>query len=149
PPDRPAWAMFNALDDHNRDVLHGILEEAAKDDKAAKDGIQAKVGAFYASGMDEKRIEEAGAKPLQEELDRIAAVKDAAGVVQELVRLHGQGVAAVFRLGAVPDSKDSKRIIAGLGQGGLSLPDRDYYLKSDEKMEGIRKAYRAHVEKMF
>jgi putative endopeptidase len=149
PPDRPAFAIFNLLDDHNRDVLHEILEDAAKDDKASKDSIQAKVGAFYASGMDEKRIEEAGAKPLQEELDRIAAIKDAAGVVAEIARLHGQGIRAAFLLGAVPDAKDSKRVIAGLAQGGLTLPDRDYYLKSDEKMEGIRKAYRAHVEKMF
>ncbi len=162
PRDRPTFAIFNALDDHNKDVLHEILEDAAKDENAPLtptplppgergegDGIKAKVGAFYASGMDEKAIEEAGAKPLQEELDRIAAIMDPAGVVRAIVRLHGQGVAVAFRLGATPDAKDSSRMIAGLGQGGLTLPDRDYYLKADDKMEAIRKAYRAHVEKML
>ncbi len=145
----PTFAIFNALDDQNKDVLHEILEDAAKDEKAPKDGITAKVGTFYASGMDEKTIEEAGAKPLQEELDRIAAIKDATGVVRAIVRLHGQGVPAAFRLDATPDARDSSRVIAGLGQGGLTLPDRDYYLKADDKMEAIRKAYRAHVEKML
>ena len=76
-------------------------------------------------------------------------MKDAAGVASEIVRLHDQGVRAAFLLGAVPDSKDSKRVIAGLAQGGLTLPDRDYYLKADDKMKAIRKAYRAHVEKML
>ncbi|HVS39230.1 MAG TPA: M13 family metallopeptidase, partial [Gemmataceae bacterium] len=159
PRDRPTIAIFNILDDRNRDVLHEILEEAAKvpltplppgeKGRGEGDGVKAKVGAFYASGMDEKRIEEAGAKPLQEELDRIAAIKDAAGVVQAIVRQQALGIRVAFSFNAVPDAKDSKRMIAGLGQGGLTLPDRDYYLKADDKMETIRKAYRAHVEKMF
>ena len=152
PEDRASFAMFDLVDDRNKDVLHEILEDAAKDDKlggAPKDSIKAKVGAFYASGMDEKRIEEAGAKPLQEELDRIAAIKDGAGVWQEIVRLHADGVASAFAFDAEQDPKDSKRMIAGLGQGGLGLPDRDYYLKDDDETKKTRDAYRAHVEKMF
>jgi putative endopeptidase len=149
PADRPAIAMFTLLRDHNQEVLHEIAEEAAKDQNAAKDSIAAKVGAFYKSGMEEARTDAAGARPLQEELERIAAVKDAAGLVQAIARLHGHGVPAAFRFGPEPDLMDSKRMIGGLSQGGLGLPDRDYYLKSDPKTEGIRTAYRAHVEKML
>jgi putative endopeptidase len=149
PADRSSFAMWDVVEDRNRDVLHEILEDAAKDDKAPMDGIKAKVGAFYASGMDEKAIEEAGAKPLKEELDRIAAVKDAAGVAPEIARLHGNGVGAAFNFGAEQDPKDSKRMIAGLGQGGLGLPDRDYYVKDDDETKKMRDAYRVHIEKML
>ncbi len=149
PADRASYAMFDAVEDRNQDTLHEILDDAAKDDKAPKDGIKAKVGAFYASGMDEKRIEEAGFKPLKEDLDRISAIKDGAGVWQEIARLHRDGVTAAFVFSSEQDPKDSKRMIGGLGQGGLGLPDRDYYLSDDAKMKEIRDAYRAHVEKMF
>jgi putative endopeptidase len=149
PADRPMVAMFTLLRDHNQDVLHAILEEAAKDAGAPKDSVTAKVGAFYRSGMDEARIEAAGIKPLQEEFDRIAAVKDAAGLVEAVARLHGHGVSAGLRFGPEPDLKDSRRMIGELHQGGLGLPDRDYYLKTDAKTEAIRTAYREHVEKML
>jgi predicted metalloendopeptidase len=149
PADRPAIAMFTLLRDHNQEVLHQIAEEAAKDARAPKDSIPAKVGAFYKSGMDEAGIDAAGAKPLQEELDRIAGIKDSVGLMPALARLHADGVGAVFYFGSEPDLKDSKRMIGGISQGGLGLPDRDYYLKTDPKTEGIRSAYRAHVEKML
>jgi putative endopeptidase len=149
PADRPSIAMFTLLQDHNREVLHEILDEAAKDTHAAGSSIPSKVGAFYRSGMDEQRIEEAGAKPLQKEFDRIAAIKDTAGLVQELAHLHGHGVTSAFHLAGHPDLQNSKRMIASIGQGGLGLPDRDYYLKTDPKTEGIRKSYREHIEKML
>jgi putative endopeptidase len=151
PEDRPSYAMFDLVNDRNQAILHDILDEAAKDDQGGsrKNVIQAQVGAFYASGMDEKSIDEAGAKPLQEELDRIAALKDGAGVLHEIARLHAAGVSAAFRFGAEQDPKDSKRMIAALGQGGLGLPDRDYYLKDDAKTKKTRDAYRAHVEQML
>ncbi len=153
PADRASFAMFDVVEDRNRDVLHEILEDAAKEDKAPKDrikdSIKAKVGAFYASGMDEKRIAEAGAKPLQEELDRIAALKDGAGVLKAIAHLQAVGVGPAFAFSAEQDPKDSKRMIAGLGQGGLGLPDRDYYLKDDDETKKTRNAYRAHIEKML
>ncbi|HVS38783.1 MAG TPA: M13 family metallopeptidase [Gemmataceae bacterium] len=149
PADRASYAMFDAVEDRNQDALHDILEYAAKDDKVPKDGIKAKVGAFYASGMDEKRIEEAGTKSLQVDLGGIATIKDGAGVLQEIARMHRVGVGVAFVFSAEQDPKDSKRMIAGLGQGGLGLPDRDYYLKDDDDTKKIRDAYRAHVEKMF
>ena len=99
--------------------------------------------------MDEERIEAAGVKPLQEELDRIAALKDAAGLLPELARLHLLRVPAAFRFGSTADAKDSRRTIGELYQGGLTLPDRDYYLKDDDRSNSLRAAYLAHMQKMF
>jgi putative endopeptidase len=148
PPDKAAIAMFTLLQDRNREVLHEILEQAAHgNDKT--DTIPGKVGAFYRSGMDQKHIDEAGATPLKKEFDRIAAVKDAAGLVPAIAHLHAFGLPVAFRMGARPDLKDSKRMIAVLGQGGLGLPDRDYYLKKDKKTQAIRTAYREHIQKML
>ncbi|HEV3116609.1 MAG TPA: M13 family metallopeptidase N-terminal domain-containing protein, partial [Gemmataceae bacterium] len=138
PADRPMAGTAVSLRDRNRDVLHQILDEAGRDTAAARESAVAKVGAFYRSGMDEAHIEAAGAKPLQAEFERIAQIADAASVLQELARLHGHGVAALFGLGPIPDFKDSARMIAGLHQGGLGMPDRDYYLKTDDKTKAIR-----------
>jgi putative endopeptidase len=149
PADRPLVAMFTLLQDRNREVLHQILEAAAKDTKASKGSITALAGAFYKSGMDESRIEAAGAKPLKDELDRIAAVKDRAGLVRAVAHLHTYPVSAAFRFGPHPDLKDSKRMIGKLSQGGLGMPDRDYYLKDDDRTKKIRAAYRDHVQKML
>jgi putative endopeptidase len=145
PPDRPAVYVFTMLAKHNRQQLRKILEEAAQD----KDGIRGKVGAFYRSGMDEKKIEEQGAKPLQSELERIAALKTAKDLLPALARLHTVGSSASFAFGSTPDLKDSRRVIAEFSQGGLSLPDRDYYLKDDARLKKIRSEFVAHVAKMF
>ena len=114
PADRASFAMFDAVEDHNQEVLHEILDDAAKaphpPPPQGVQGIKAKVGAFYASGMDEKRVEEAGAKPLQEALNRIAAVKDAAGVLKEIASLHAAGVSPAFAFSAEQDPKESKRL---------------------------------------
>jgi len=149
PPDRPAVFVFTLLAKRNREQLHKILEEAAKDKNAPKDSIRAKVGAFYRSGMDEKKIEEQGAKPLQGELDRLAAIKDRKDLLPALARLHMVRSFAAFDFASTPDLKNSRRVIAEFSQGGLSLPDRDYYLKDDERLKKIRNEYVAHVAKMF
>jgi len=149
PPDRSSVYVFTLLQDRNQEILHKILEEAAGDKDAPKDSIRRKIGTFYRSGMDEAAVEAAGARPLQEQFRRIAAVKDVSGLLAELARLHTYQVNAAFRFGSTPDAKDSRRAIAELGQGGLGLPDRDYYLKDDDKSKAIRTAYLAHVQKMF
>jgi putative endopeptidase len=149
PPDRPAVFSFTMLAKHNREQLRTILEEAAKDKDAAKESIRAKVGAFYRSGMDEKKIQEQGAKPLQSELDRIAAIKTAKDLLPALARLHTVSTSAAFNFTSTPDLKNSSRVIARLSQGGLSLPDRDYYLKDEPRLKKIRTEYVAHVAKMF
>jgi predicted metalloendopeptidase len=149
PADRPFVYVFTLLDDRNREMLHQICEEAARDRDAPRDSVRGLVGAFYRAGMDEARVEAAGVTPLREELDRIAALKEATGVLPALARLHTIRAFAGFAFGSTPDAKNSKRTIGELFQGGLGLPDRDYYLKDDPRTRALRGAYLAHVGKMF
>jgi putative endopeptidase len=144
-----SWGTFNILRDHNEDVLHDILEEAAKD-RAAKPGSSwQKIGDYYAACMDESQIETAGVKPLEPEFDRIGAIHDAATLQAEIARLQRDGVNAVFGFGPQQDFKDSTREIAGVRQGGLGLPERDYYLRDDDKSKQLRDGYVQHVTNMF
>lgn len=149
PSDRPAVYVFTLLAKRNRELLHKILAEATDDKDADKDSIRGKVGAFYRSGMDEKKIEEQGAKPLQRELQRIAALKETKDLLPLLARLHTLRSFAAFDFASTPDLKDSRRVIAEFSQGGLSLPDRDYYLKDDQRLKKTRGEYVVHVTKMF
>jgi putative endopeptidase len=145
----PRWGSFTILQEHNQDVLHSILEEAAKD-KAAKSGSNwQKIGDFYASCMDESQIEAAGLKPLQAELERIAQIKDSASLQEVVARLQKEGVDAIFGVGSEQDFKNSSQMIASAGQGGLGLPDRDYYTRDDDKSKQMRADYVQHVTNMF
>ncbi len=149
PPDRADWATFNKLRDQNEAVLHQILEDAANDKNAAPGSNWQKIGDFYASCMDESLIESAGLKPLSAELDRIGAIKDVGALQAEIADLQSAGVNAVFAFGSEQDLKDSTQVIAGAGQGGLGLPDRQYYVDDDEKSKDLRNAYVQHVANMF
>jgi endothelin-converting enzyme/putative endopeptidase len=111
--------------------------------------VDQKIGDFYGSCMDEQTIDKLGIQPLKPELDRIDAITSKAGILNSLVRLHLLGVGALFRFGSSPDLKDSRHTIADLDQGGLGLPDRDYYLKDDPKSVELRNQYLAHVQKML
>jgi putative endopeptidase len=152
PPDQSSWGTYSKLGDDNRAQLRAILEEAAKTD-GARDAATQKIGDYYASCMDEPAIETLGLKPLLPELDRIAALKskqDLAAFIstaQFPPSLEGGGTLFTFR--SNQDFKDSTQVIAEADQGGLGLPDRDYYLKDDAKSEELRKAYVAHVARMF
>jgi putative endopeptidase len=149
PPDRPRVYVFTLLADQNRQKLREILEKAAQDTAAPKNSIRALVGMFYRSGMDEKRIEAAGAQPLREEFDRIAALHKPDDLLPLLARLHSREISSGFHFHGMPDAKDSTRMVAAFSQGGLSLPDRDYYLKEDAKSTQIRAAYVEHIQKML
>ncbi len=149
PADRPAVFVFTLLAKRNRQLLREILETASKDDHAPKNGIRWKVAAFYRSGMDERKIEAEGSRPLKDELARIAAVKEAKDLLPALARLHLLRCFAAFDFASTPDLKDSRRVIAEMSQGGLSLPDRDYYLKDDARLKKIRGEYLVHLTKMF
>src|ERR1700720_2396763 len=128
----PRWGSFTILQEHNQDVLHAILEDAAKDKSAQPGSNWQKIGDFYASCMDESAIEAAGLKPMAAEFERIAQIKDAASLQAEVARLQNDGVDAIFNFGAQTDFKDSNSMLAAVGQGGLGLPDRDYYTRGDE-----------------
>ena len=148
PSDQARWGSFVELRDRNTTNLHAICERVA----ALKTGatpIEKLVGDFYASGMDEAAINAAGAKPVQPELDRIAAIKTPADVLNTIAYLKLEGSPVAFSFFASPDAKDSTTNIASLRQGGLGLPDRDYYFTDDEKSQKIRQQYVAHVAKML
>jgi putative endopeptidase len=152
PPDQSNWGTYSKLEDENRVQLRGILEEAAKS-AISRDSVTQKIGDYYASCMDEAAIEKLGIKPLQPELDRIAHLKtkqefaEYISSAQYPPSLYGGGVFFTFR--SDQDYKNSNDVIAEVDQGGLGLPDRDYYTKDDAKSEELRKAYVAHVTKMF
>src|SRR5215471_13836970 len=144
----PAWGSFSQLAERNREHVRDILEDAAKK-KAPAGSEDQKIGDFYASCMDEDAIEAAGIRPIQPELDRIKAINSQAALQQEIARLQSRGIGVLFRFGSGQDLKDSKQVIGQLNQGGLSLPDRDYYLKDDADSKRIRDKFQPHVAKMF
>src|SRR5215469_13968451 len=147
PPDQPAWGRFNELAEHNRAILHDILEDAAKEDK--RTGNVQKIGDYYASCMDEGAINKKGIAVLKPEFDRINALKSKADLTALLAHLHREGIGALFEFSSDPDFKNAKEVIAEADQGGLSLPERDYYLKEDAKSVELQKAYVQHVTNMF
>src|SRR5277367_525791 len=152
PPDQASWGTYGKLEDDNRAQLRAILEEAAKAN-GERTAVNQKIGDYYASCMDEAAIDKLGAKPLLPELEHIAALGSKqdlaayAATAQYAPSLYGGGTFFTFR--SDQDYKDSTQVIAEADQGGLGLPDRDYYSKDDAKSEDLRKAYVAHVTKMF
>jgi putative endopeptidase len=148
PPDQSRWGIFDALADRNRAVLRGILEKAAIH-SPKRSAVEQKIGDFYASCMNESAIDKLGTKPLEPELKRIDAMKSKDQIADELVQLHPLGVRALFNFSSTPDAKNSAQMIADADQGGLGLPDRDYYLKEDPKSVKLREQYLAHVQKML
>ncbi|HET6144609.1 MAG TPA: M13 family metallopeptidase [Candidatus Acidoferrales bacterium] len=148
PPAYPSWSRFSELAERNRELLHQILEQAAVTKSAAGSNEQ-KIGNFYGSCMDEKQVNSAGTKPLDSEIARINAIQNVPGLQAEIARLQGLGLRAVFQFGSTQDSKNSTEVIGGADQGGLGLPDRDYYTKTDEKSQQLRQQYSEHVSKML
>jgi putative endopeptidase len=144
-----SWGVANLLDEKNRDVVHEILEAAAKNTAAPKGSAEQKVGDYYATCMDEAKIEAEGVKPLAPVFDQIANIKDAAGLQAMIAHLHSMGLHVVFNSDSTQDFKNSAEVTFEVYQGGLALPDRDYYTKTDDKSKAIRDAYLKHVTAMF
>jgi putative endopeptidase len=153
PPDQPRWNRGAELTLRNREMLRDILEKAAASRGAAAPAgsvdIDTLIGDDYASCMDQAGIDALGLQPLQAELDRIAKVATKKDLAREAAHLQALGADVAFDLDSEQDFKDATRVIAWLDQGGLGLPDRDYYLKDDPKSVELRKGYAAHMERMF
>jgi putative endopeptidase len=145
----PSWGRFNELAERNRELLHQILEGAASNTTASPGSNEQKIGDFYASCMDEKQINASGAKPLDAEFARISGIQSTTELQAEVARLQALGVGALFEFGSTQDEKNSSQVIGGADQGGLGLPDRDYYTKTDDKSKQIRQQYEEHVAKML
>jgi predicted metalloendopeptidase len=148
PAEYERYGVDQEIDARTHQILREILESAAAA-KAAPGSEARKVGDFYASGMDEAGIEAQGLAPLKPLFARIDGVKDAPTLAAVLADLHRLGANAAFGFSIEQDDKESSRYSMMLGQGGLGLPDRDYYLKDDAKSKELRTAYRAHVAKML
>lgn len=145
----PSWGAFNVLAENNRKTLHEILEEAAKKTNAVKGSNEQKIGDYYASCLDETKREAEGMKPLVPELARIEKIQDVKGVQAQIAYMHRHGIPTLFGYGSLPDLKNSSMVLGAAGQGGLSLPNRDYYTKTDESSVKLREAFVKHVTNMF
>lgn len=145
----PSWNNFSILQERNQLLIKNLIETAAHQSHSSPGNIEQKVGDFYFSGMDEATINKVGTTPLQPEFKRINDIKNTNQLQQVVTHLQMLGVGALFDFGQMQDYQDSRQVIGVAGQGGLGLPDRDYYLKNDKKFQRIREAYLVHIKKMF
>ena len=150
PPDQASWSVYGKLDEENGQYIWGILEDAAK----ASDGrtaVQQKIGDYFAACMDEPVIEKLGSEPLRPALARITALRSKRdlGVFLAAEHRNTSGSGALFGFGSDQDYGDATQVIAVASAGGLGLPDRDYYTKSDARSKDIRSKYESHVARML
>ncbi len=160
PASKTRWGSFDALAEESSQALKKLLEEAAKDPgKTAADGdtkyagkadLMKRVGDYYASAMDSATIQQLGYKPIKPLLDGITALSSKAQVLKQVNYLRSQSVTSpLYRIGVGQDAKDVTKYIINIGQGGTTLPDRDYYLKNDARSQKIRTDYTAYIIKLF
>ena len=159
PADQVYWSTGGGLEMWNDNVLRETLQAASKND-STRSTVQQKIGDYWAACMDESGIEAAGMKPLQPELDRIAGLKSKKEITLEIAHLHhafpgawqgsdNQTNAPFFGFSGGQDYDDASKVVAQIDQGGLTLPNRDYYISTDEKSVETLKKYRVHVQKML
>jgi putative endopeptidase len=148
PADQSRWVSFVELNERNEDVLRGILEKAAAGG-TGRNAIDQKIGDLYGSCMDEKTVNSKGVSPLKPELDRIDSIKDKQGLIDEIARLHMSGANALFGFYSASDLHNADQVIAYIDQGGITLPDRDYYLKDDDKSKEKRKQLAEYIHTVF
>ncbi len=147
PADKVRWGRFDELGEHNLYTVYALLQQAA--DKPASP-LQVKYGNYFAACMNDSLADQLGAKPIQPVLAQVDGLEDKAKLAKLVGSLEdANGVNLFYGFGSEQDQKDSTKQIPALFQGGLSLPDRDYYLQQDARMSGIREKYVAHVTKMF
>lgn len=150
PADQARWSVYGKTTNENAQFLWGILDEVAKDD-SPRNFRQAQLGDYFAACMNTAEIEKLGAKPLKPVLDDIATIEDSKKLMEFLAAQHARTYTSgyLFGFGSDQDFGDATQVIAEIGAGGLGLPDRDYYTKTDAKSQEIRDKYLAHVGKML
>jgi putative endopeptidase len=142
PPEYGSWGSFHEVQVRNEDLLHSLLEEARDAAAGTPDAV---AGRYYASGMDTEAIEAAGAGPLAPYLARIESVDSVAALRDLAVALHPLATRIFFSMYVAPDFEDSDRYLLYVTQGGLGLPERDYYLRDDDRSRQLREQYLAHI----
>lgn len=149
PLDQTSWSVSSKLFQDNLNFLHGILEQAASTAER-RDKVSQEIGDFYAACMDEATVEKRGLSAVQPDLDAVAelsSTKDMSALLARLQLVYGGSI--VFAAGSTQDPDNSEQVIAELDQGGIGLPDRDYYTQDDAKSKEIRERYLQHVQKIF
>jgi len=144
PPEYGSWGAFHEVTERNQQLLHRLCEQAAEHPGEAG-SPERMVGDYYHAAMDEAAIAAAGATPLVPLLERISAVSDLESLKATLLDLQHVGIGALYAMGVSPDFEDADRYLVYIGQGGLGLPERDYYLRDDEQSAALREAYKTHV----
>ncbi len=147
PADKARYGRFDELREYNRLLLRSILKNASKPGKRSAN--EKKVGAFYAACMDEKTIDAKGIEPIEPWLNRVAAIANKRQLLDLIAKMQASGLPPVFGFGSGADLHNSTMNIAHIDQGGLSLADRDYYLKQDAKMVEVRGRYTEHIQKLL
>lgn len=149
PASEARWTSFNLLAEKNNDMLKKILEDAAADRAASPESSKGKVGIFYRIAMDSLRLEKQGIQPLERDIATIISIQSTSDLMLQIARLHKKGIRVLFSFDVSQDIKKSTEYISYIAQGGLGLPDRDYYFKEDEKSKVIREEYKKYMAKMF
>ena len=147
PPEYPVYGSFTELVERNNQTLHRIVDRLAATAPATPKTADQKLGAFYGSCMDSTAIEHAGADPLKNELTRLDAIASREDLARALARGHHHGWDPLFNFGGTPDFKNSSMVIAAASQGGLGLPDRDYYVRDDSTARTLRTAYLEYISR--
>lgn len=144
------WGSFNVLRDFNINAVKGLVEDAAADKSVPAGSVKRRVGDFYTAAMDSLTIEKLGYTPIKPELEKIKQVKNIADVLNHIADLRTAGIASpMFGFGVGQDRKNVNKYLPQLGQGGTTLPDRDYYLKDDSRSVKIREAYNTYMISLF
>ncbi|MFM2136833.1 MAG: Endothelin-converting enzyme [Bacteroidota bacterium] len=149
PDDQVRWGTFNILRDNNKTYMRELAEAAAANKSAAKGSPDQLVGDFWQSAMDTVAIEKTGLAPIRPEQQAIDAIKDIKGVLSMVARMQSYGAGPLFGFYPGQDPKNSEVVVPQIYQGGISLPDRDYYLKDDARSKMIREEFLKHVTAMF
>jgi predicted metalloendopeptidase len=149
PAEESSWEAFHEIEKRNREIIRNIVMDAARDPSAPEGSVRRKIGDFWASAMDEGRIEAEGVKPLQKDLQRIAGIKNIEQLQSEFTRHQRYYTFVPFGVAAEPDFKNAKRVIGVIFQGGLGLPDRDYYTRTDDTSKETRDKYVAHMARLL
>ncbi len=148
PSDRSRFGAFDELADRNEKQIKGIFAELSSQ-KNKEGSVAQKIGDFYSLGMDSVKLNADGVKPLKAEFDRIEAIKTKADLTKYINYLQSSAIGGLFNLFGMADSKNSAQVVTYMWQGGLGLPDRDYYTDDNPHAEKIRTAYVQHVRNML
>ncbi len=149
PDDQTRWTSFSILEEENKRILKEIVEELAASKNLPKGSSQQKIGDFYATGMDSIRIEKAGYNPIKPYLQRIDNINNKKDLITAVSEFHSTGIPALFNFYVSADAKRSEYNVGIISQGGVGLPDVEYYTKDDNRSKEIRQKYVQHIANMF